>query len=32
MSGFAVTVEVIDKIWEYTNADSLEMASLVNKN
>ena len=32
MSGFAVTVEVIDKIWEHTNADSLEMASLVNKN
>ena len=32
MSDFAVTVEVIDKIWEHTNADSLEMASLIDKN
>ncbi len=31
MSDFAVTVEVIDKIWEHTNADNLEMASLVDK-
>ena len=30
MSDFAVTVEWIDKVWKHTNADKLEMVSLVN--